>query len=418
MLQYSLLMEEMEEIMRSSFKLLLLMVLLIPFSSVLAQDSPPAEATEEPAIYREEGPDAAQVELVEVASGFQRPLFITHAGDGSGRLFVVEQGGKIWILSADGVRLPTPFLDIGGQLSSDVHSGGYTERGLLGLAFHPNFAENGQFFINYTNVSGATIVSRYQVSMDDPNLADPNSEEILMVIQQPFANHNGGHMAFGPDGYLYIAVGDGGSANDPQGHGQNLRTLLGTILRIDVDNTGDGRYGIPEDNPFVTDDMALDEIWAYGLRNPWRFSFDSVTGDMYIADVGQDRYEEVNFQPAGEGGYNYGWNSFEGAHGFAVSTPPSNMVWPIAEYNHDMGCSITGGYVYRGQRLPDLEGVYFYSDWCSGIIWAAYRNLDGEWKNQLFMRSGQQVASFGQDENGELYIVAYNGTILRFEPAQ
>ena len=249
--------------------------------------------------------------LESFASGFTRPLYVTHAGDGSGRLFVVEQGGMIWVLQ-DGQQLDTPFLDVSDRVSPEALGSGYSERGLLGLAFHPNYAENGVFFINYTDRNGTSVTSRFSVSADDPNVADAASEEQLLMVEQPFANHNGGHLAFGPDGYLYLALGDGGSGGDPQNNAQNLSTLLGTILRLDVD--ADEGYAIPDDNPFVAQDDARPEIWAWGLRNPWRFSFDRETGDLYIADVGQNEWEEVNFQPASSpGGENYGWNPYEGS---------------------------------------------------------------------------------------------------------
>jgi|SRR5690554_3446170 len=354
--------------------------------------------------------------LESVASGFTRPLYVTHAGDGSGRLFVVEQGGIIWILQ-DGQRLETPFLDVTDRVSPEARSGGYSERGLLGLAFHPNYAENGVFFINYTDLNGTSITSRFTVSADDPNVADATSEQQLLVVEQPFANHNGGHLAFGPDGYLYVALGDGGSAGDPQNNAQNLSTLLGSILRLDVDV--DEGYGIPEDNPFANDESARGEIWAWGLRNPWRFSFDRETGDLYIADVGQNEWEEVNFQPADSpGGENYGWRPYEGSQIYSGEQPASEPVMPIAEYSHSGtgGCSITGGYVYRGSAVPSLVGVYLYGDWCTGTIWSATPGEGGTWNAQVAMESGRNISSFGEDEAGELYVVDYDGEILRFAP--
>lgn len=355
--------------------------------------------------------------LEPVADGFTRPLLVTHAGDGSGRLFVVEQGGVIWVLE-NGQRLDTPFLDVTDRVSPEARSSSYTERGLLGLAFHPDYAENGVFFINYTDRTGTSITSRYHVSADDPNRADPASEEQILVVEQPYANHNGGHLAFGPDGYLYLALGDGGSGGDPQGHAQNLRTLLGTILRLDV-NTAEG-YAIPADNPFVNREDARPEIWAWGLRNPWRFSFDRETGDLYIADVGQNAWEEVNFQPASSpGGENYGWSAYEGAQIYSGRAPASDVVMPIAQYSHSGtgGCSVTGGHVYRGEAIPDLVGTYFYGDWCTGTIWAASQNADGSWNARPVLESGLSISSFGEDEAGELYVVDYDGAILRFVPA-
>jgi glucose/arabinose dehydrogenase len=355
-------------------------------------------------------PDASQVQLVTVAEGFERPLYVTEAGDDSGRLFVVEQGGVVWILQ-DGERLETPFLDVSALITRQGN-----EQGLLGLAFHPNYSENGLFYINYTDVNGDTVVARYSVSADDANAADPESAQILMQVDQPYSNHNGGHMLFGPDGYLYIGLGDGGSAGDPQGNGQNLSALLGKLLRIDVD--GGEPYGIPADNPFVDDANAAPEVWAYGLRNPWRFSFDRETNDLYIGDVGQNAWEELNFQPADSaGGENYGWNIYEATYPYAGTDSSDDLVMPFAEYGHNQGCSVTGGYVYRGEMLPDLQGVYLFADFCSGIIWSSYRDEAGEWQTDVFMETGRTISSFGEDAAGELYITDFNGVVSRFEPS-
>ncbi len=354
--------------------------------------------------------------LVEVAKGFTRPLFVTAAGDGSNRLFVVDQDGKIWII-ADDTRLSTPFLDISGLVSQEALGSGYTERGLLGLAFDPAYSQNGRFFINYTDRSGNTVVARYTVSPDDPNLADPNSAVSLMYVQQPYANHNGGNMIFGPDGYLYISFGDGGSGGDPQGNAQNLSTLLGSLLRIDV--SGDEGYTIPADNPFVGDSNARPEIWAWGLRNAWRFSFDRETGDLLLADVGQNNWEEIDFQPANSpGGQNYGWNAYEGTHVYSGRPAASDAVGPILEYSHSSGrCSVTGGYVYRGTQIPGLQGYYFYGDWCTGTIWVAHPNATGQWEATVSLESGRHISSFGEDEAGEMYVVDQDGTVLRIEPS-
>ncbi len=354
--------------------------------------------------------------LEEIASGVTRPLYVTTAGDGSGRLFVVEQGGLIWIVQ-DGAVLETPFLDVSDLITPSALSGSYSEQGLLGLAFHPDYAKNGVFFIDYTDREGSSVVARYHVSADDPNVADPSSAESLLVVPQPYANHNGGHLAFGPDGYLYVALGDGGSGGDPQGNGQNPRTLLGSILRLDV-NTETG-YAVPPDNPFAGSDAGRPEIWAYGFRNPWRFSFDRETGDLYIADVGQNEWEEVNFQPADSpGGENYGWNAYEGTHVYSGQQPSSEVVMPIAEYSHSTGgCSITGGYVYRGAAIPELRGTYFYGDWCSGTVWAATPDGSGNWNASPALESGRPISSFGEDEAGELYLVDYSGAVLRFVSA-
>lgn len=354
-------------------------------------------------------------QLVPVASGFSRPLYVTHAGDGSGRLFVVEQGGAIRVIK-DGVVLAQPFLDVSGLISREALEDGYTERGLLGLAFHPGYADNGWLYIDYTDVNGHTVVARYTVSADDPDRADATSAAPLLYVQQPYANHNGGHMAFGPDGYLYVSLGDGGSGGDPDGNGQNLATLLGSILRLDV-NVADG-YAIPADNPFVDREGAHPEIWAWGLRNVWRFSFDRATGDLYLADVGQDQWEEINFQPVSSaGGENYGWNAFEGTHVYSGQPAASDVVAPVLEYAHSNGrCSVTGGYVYRGERIPALQGIYLYGDWCTGTIWSAQRDAGGLWQALVSLESGRSISSFGEDEAGELYLVDYGGEVLRFEP--
>jgi glucose/arabinose dehydrogenase len=358
---------------------------------------------------------ASAYRLTPIADGFNRPLYVTHAGDGSNRLFVVEQGGRILILK-DGVKLQTPFLDISSIISPEAASGsGYSERGLLGLAFHPDYADNGVFYINYTDREGTTIVARYLVSDSNPDLADPSSAAIVMTQPQPYRNHNGGHIAFGPDGYLYIGMGDGGSAGDPLGAGQDLNTLLGKLLRIDPGL--DGGYTIPDDNPFVGSPNALPEIWAYGLRNPWRFSFDAQTGDLYMGDVGQNQWEEINFQPAdSRGGENYGWNFYEGRHPYSGLPAPSNVVMPVAEYAHNLGVSVTGGYVYRGERIPALQGYYIYGDFGWGTMWALRRDAAGVWQNTFLADTNHTISSFGEDENRELYLVNYTGIILRFDP--
>lgn len=389
--------------------LLVIVGVLALVTVLVAQDT-------EPVTFRSSPPDSSLVTLTTVASGFNRPLLVTHAGDDSNRLFVVEQGGPIWIIK-DGARLETPFLDVTNLLTWDVNAGGYTERGLLGLAFHPNYAENGQFFINYTDQDGATVVARYRVSADNPDVADANSAEILFTQAQPYANHNGGDIAFGPDGYLYISLGDGGSANDPLGAGQNPFNLLGTILRIDVD--GEAPYGIPEDNPFVGTGAGAGEIWAYGLRNVWRFGFDRATGDLYLADVGQNAWEEVNFQPADSpGGENYGWNAYEASHLLFGGADENAVVMPFAEYNHSEGCSITGGTVYRGEAIPDLVGAYLFGDWCSGTVWASYRDEAGTWFTNAYLETGFNISAFGEDEAGEMYIVDHGGQVLRIDPVE
>jgi glucose/arabinose dehydrogenase len=351
-------------------------------------------------------PEASSYRWTLMAEGLQKPLDITHAGDD--RLFIVEQSGIIRVLQDDQM-LPSPFLDIRDRVNDDA-----SERGLLGLAFHPNYAGNGFFFVNYTGQGGHTVVSRFQVS-SNPNQADPDNELILLRIQQPYANHNGGGVKFGPDGMLYIGTGDGGSGGDPQGNGQSLDTLLGKILRIDVD--GEEPYIIPSDNPLIGKD-GLPEIWAYGLRNPWRFSFDRSTGDLYIADVGQNMWEEINFQPAGSpGGTNYGWNLREGGHPFASQTT-EGLIDPVAEYSHELGCSVTGGVVVRDPSLPTWNGVYIYGDYCTGIIWGVLQTEDSQWKDKQLFDTDMSIASFGEDASGQIYLADYRGSIYRLEISQ
>ncbi len=359
-------------------------------------------------------PLAASIQLRQIATGFHRPLYATHAGDGSGRLFIVEQVGKIWILQ-NGMLQAQPFLNIEDLISSGALRQSFSEQGLLGLAFHPDYQENGAFFVNYTDKEGSTVVARYQVNLGDANVADPASGQIIFQLPQPYANHNGGHIEFGPNGYLYIALGDGGAANDPLGAGQNRQLLLGSILRIDVDSAKP--YAIPPDNPYIDNEAGRDEIWSYGWRNPWRFSFDRETGDMYIADVGQNAWEEINMEPAGSmGGKNYGWNVLEGNHIFAGGDA-LNSVPPIFEYSHSFGCSVTGGVIYRGAAIPDLQAVYLFGDWCSGRIWGAWRDGDLNWQTAEFMNTQFPVSSFGEDEAGEVYVIDYEGTVYRFDPA-
>lgn len=353
--------------------------------------------------------DTLGLNLVPVAGGFTKPTFVTHAGDGSGRLFVTEQVGRIWMID-NGEVTPEPFLDIVELVGSEA-----SEQGLLSVVFHPDYANNGFFYVDYTDKQGSTVIARYTVSAGSPNAADPASGQVLLTFDQPYSNHNGGQLAFGPDGYLYIGTGDGGSGGDPQNNGQSLNTLLGKILRIDVDNADP--YGIPADNPFVDVPETSAEIWSYGWRNPWRFSFDRQTGDMYIADVGQNQYEEVHVEPAGSpGGLNYGWNLMEGNHCFRspdCDPVAQNLVLPVTEYDHSQGCSITGGYVYRGESFPDLNGVYLYGDFCSGLIWGLRREADGGWSQAQLLTSGYRISSFGQDEAGEIYLVDHGGEILR-----
>ncbi len=352
-------------------------------------------------------PDPAGVEWAPVVVGLNQPVDIQNAGDGSGRLFVVEKIGRILILK-DGQVSADPFLDIQDKVRSQE-----SERGLLGLAFHPNYRENGLFFVNYIDLNGNTVIARFHVSANDPNKADPASETDLIHVDQPYPNHNGGSMVFGPDGYLYMGLGDGGSGGDPLRNGQNLQILLGKILRIDVDH-GDP-YTIPADNPFANGG-GLREIWAYGLRNPWRFSFDKATGNLYIADVGQDAWEEVDFVPAGTPGpLNFGWSYFEGTHPFNDQPPvDAAIIQPVVEYSHSEGCSVTGGYVYRGTAIPEWQGVYFYGDYCSGNVWGLIRMGDNTWQSKLLFQTGAKISTFGVDEAGELYLADLgNNSILR-----
>ena len=349
------------------------------------------------------------VELV--ADGLDDPVHLT-APAGDARLFVVEQAGRIRVI-AGGALLAAPFLDIGSQ----VLSGG--ERGLLSVAFHPDYASNGFFYVNYTREpDGATRVERYEVTAD-PSVADPNSALELLTVSQPFSNHNGGLNAFGPDGMLYIGLGDGGNGGDPDGNGQDSTTLLGSILRIDVD--GGVPYAVPPDNPFVGR-AGADEVWAYGLRNPWRFSFDRMTGDLYVADVGQFEWEEINFTPfTSAAGLNYGWNVMEGQHCFDPSQGCSTtgLVLPVLEYGHVGGnCSVTGGHVYRGAAMPEIQGHYFYSDFCTGFL-RSFRVTGSGIADQAEWDVGVlgNVTSFGEDSAGELYIVARQGSVFRLVEA-
>jgi glucose/arabinose dehydrogenase len=353
------------------------------------------------------GPDKLAVELV--VKGLDLPDGVTNAGDGSGRLFINEQAGKVRVITAGGALSPTPFVD----LTSRIKSGG--ERGLLGLAFHPRFATNRRLFVDYTRArDGGTIVSELRASADGSRV-DPSSERIILFVPQPFANHNGGQLAFGPDGYLYIGLGDGGSGGDPYGNGQNRNVLLGKILRIDVDgpHAAGKAYGIPPDNPYAAGGFApgegRPEVWAYGLRNPWRFSFDRVTGELYIGDVGQNAWEEIDRQPLDPpGGANYGWNLMEGNHCFQSGCDPTGLTMPIAEYSHQLGCSVTGGYVYRGTAQAALRGMYIFGDYCSGRLFTVHSE-DGTFTTRTVAESGLNISSFGEDEAGELYLVDLSG---------
>lgn len=364
---------------------------------VESQPQPLATSTTPPPAYASSFPNPTDYKWQPILSGLYRPVDIQPANDGSGRLFIIEKNGLIRIYG-NGQLLEAPFLDI-----SDRVSEAGNEMGLLGLAFHPDYETNGYFYVNYTGADGNTRISRFQAS---GNSADKNSETYLLIIEQPYQNHNGGALAFGPDGNLYAGLGDGGSAGDPQKNGQNTKSLLGKILRLDVTN-GDP-YAIPADNPFGN------EVWAYGLRNPWRISFDRLTGDLWIGDVGQNQWEEVDYLPKSWGsGANFGWSVMEGSHAYD-SEPQSGMALPAAEYSHaEGGCSITGGYVYRG-AIPEWNGIYFYGDYCSGKIWGLTL-VDGLWKSQLLFETGTTITTFGLDESGEIYFASDNGTIYHFE---
>ncbi|MGH7507730.1 MAG: PQQ-dependent sugar dehydrogenase, partial [Longimicrobiales bacterium] len=342
--------------------------------------------------------------------GLGSPVHLT-APAGDDRLFIVEQEGRIRIIE-DGELRSTPFLD----LTDRVRAGG--ERGLLSMAFHPDYTTNHTFFVYYTDRDGDTRVERYTTTAD-PAVADPSSASLVLAVDQPFSNHNGGLLTFGPDGMLYIGLGDGGSGGDPHGHGQNRATLLGSILRVDVD--GDEPYAIPPDNPFVSTASARPEIWAYGLRNPWRFTIDAASGDLYIADVGQGQWEEVNVVDATAGGLNFGWNLMEGAHCFASDNcDRDGLVLPVLEYDHGDGCSVTGGLVYRGTTIPEIVGHYFYADYCAG--WVRSFRWDGQAvvdEREWSFGSIGEIYAFGEDAAGELYVLASgsNGAVHLIEPA-
>ncbi len=347
-------------------------------------------------------PDSTAYQWIPVVPGLNSPVDIQFPDDGSGRMFIVEQAGRIRV-AENGQLNETPFLNI----NNEVGSAG-NEQGLLGLAFHPNFKDNPYFYVNYTDNNGNTVIARFQAN---GNTADPNSEKILLQVDQPFANHNGGEITFGPDGYLYIGLGDGGSQGDPNGNGQNTDVLLGKILRLDVDH-GEP-YTIPNDNPFINGG-GRPEVWAYGFRNPWRFSFDKLNNDLYIADVGQNTWEEIDHVPAGQGGgLNFGWNYYEGLHPYAGEPPAGvNITMPVVEYSHaEGGCAVTGGYVYRGS-MSEWNGIYLYGDFCTGIIWGLI-NSNGGWQHQVLFDSSALITTFGQDPSGEIYLADRRGTIYR-----
>jgi glucose/arabinose dehydrogenase len=394
-------------------------IIVASCSSNPASPAPPAASAEptaqpSPAVCAA-GPIVAGVPALRaqvVASGLEHPLDLQAPRADHQRVFVVEQAGRVRVVK-NGELAATPFLDI----SDRIRSGG--ERGLLGLAFHPRYATNRRFFVNYTDVHGDTRISEFRSTSDDA--ADPASERIVLAAAQPFANHNGGGLAFGPDGLLYIGLGDGGSSGDPFGNAQNLATPLGKILRIDVDQGSP--YGVPPDNPFASIPGAFPAIWAYGLRNPFRIAFDAATGDLWIGDVGQNRQEEIDVDLVGHrGGENYGWNIVEGSLCFNPMSGcnTAGLVAPVLEYSHAEGCAVTGGVVYRGCRMPGLGGAYFYGDYCSAFVRSL--RLDGgqavdqrDWTASLGVTLSA-VSSFGTDADGEIYVVDYSGKVLKLVP--
>ena len=405
--------------------LCLVLWFILPVCLLAEVDQRPMDVRVVPAFPRLEWPAWVRG-LEEGLPRDPRPLLLTGAGDGTNRIFVVSQYGSVhvWPNDPQADEMET-FLDIRERVQYHDRE---NEEGFLGLAFHPRYQENGELFVYYTakrqraDEPHMSIISRFRVSADDPHRADPDSEEIIMRIRQPFWNHNGGTIVFGPDGYLYIGLGDGGAANDPHGNGQNLGTLLGSILRIGVDRKDDGReYAIPQDNPFVDRGPNVrGEIWAYGIRNVWRIAFDRQTGLLWAGDVGQDIWEEIDIIHRGG---NYGWNLREGMHPFNSrgsrgSDPRPDLIEPLIEYHHDVGKSITGGHVYRGRDVPELEGGYVYADYVTGQIWALWYDTNHEQvtANREILPKGAPVMSFGEDDEGEVYFVTQEGGIHKFAP--
>jgi len=363
-----------------------------------------AKPVAQPPAGRQAGGTVPRIALQALPFGFQQPLALANAGDGSGRHFVVEKGGLIRVIKGDQL-LQTPFID----LKSRVTASG-SEQGLLGLAFHPRYAENGRFFVGYTDTQGRNTVERFQVSAANPDQGDLSTGVVLLAIDDPAQNHNGGNVAFGPDGYLWVGTGDGGAAGDRYRNGQNKQTLLGKMLRLDVDSAEP--YGIPADNPYIGNAEYRPEIWAMGLRNPWRYSFDRANGDLWIADVGQNAYEEINRVPGGTaGGLNFGWPLTEGLHCFpaTASCDQSAFTQPVAEYGRDGGCSVTGGNVYRGAAYPSLNGMYFFGDFCTGRIWSLDAADGATFRMTEQLKDALQITSFGQDEAGEVYMTTFSG---------
>jgi len=377
-------------------RIVLLVIGAVMLTGLVACDSEPTP----PAI-------SIEVERVFPNLSFQEMTNLVQPDDTSDLIFVTEQGGVIYSFSTSNPQQTNVFLDI----TDRVNRGG-NEEGLLGIVFAPDYQESGYFYVYYSAADPTrSVLSRFNLDQENMDVADPESEVTIMEVEQPYSNHNGGQLAFGPDGYLYIALGDGGSAGDPLGNGQNLGTLLGSILRIDVNGlSGPGYYGIPVDNPFVGVGGAREEIWAFGLRNPWRFSFDSDTGLLWAGDVGQSSWEEINIITKGA---NYGWNTMEGSHCYSPSTGcnQSGLTLPVVEYDHSQGCSVTGGFVYRGDQIASLQGYYIYGDYCSGNIWALAYDGSVVTENMLLVDSGLSITSFGEDLAGNLYILDRQGGI-------
>ncbi len=397
---------------RAAFQIAVAVALLAGCAEPASEDGPgsAARATPEAVTPRASPPAPSptpvdpRLSLQEAWSEFAEPVLATHAGDDSGRVFVVEQAGRVRVVR-DGRVLDAPFLDVSPLVAC------CGEQGLLGLAFDPGFGVNGRVFLSYTDLNGDSVLAR--VGMDDPSsdYADATAGVVLLRVEQPYANHNGGHVAFGPDGYLYWSLGDGGSAGDPHGNGQDRSSLLGKILRLDVS----GERGAPAPgNPFI-DGGGRPEVWDFGLRNPWRFSFDRTTGDLWIGDVGQNAWEEIDFHPAGEpGGINWGWNAFEGAHSFKAGVDAPGARSPVAEYANDGDhCAVTGGVVHRGPSAGSLLGVYLYADYCSGVIRGLWRDGTGEWVDRELADSPLRVSSFGEDEAGDVLVVDHGGRVFR-----
>ncbi len=378
-------------------KLLVICILLLSWSIVIAEPE-----------RRDTPPDGSKIALEKIADNIVRPIYAMGSGDGSNRLFVVSQEGQIFIIDENGELLETPFLDIREEVTElEI----YDEQGLLGLTFHPDFITNRRFFVNYTQRrDDATIIVEYKASEDNPNIADPESRRPILFVEQPEADHNAGAMSFGLDGYLYIGFGDGGGSDESRANAQDLSNILGTIIRINVDKEN-APYGLLADNPYVSLGGSSILIWVYGLRNPHKFAFDRQTGDLYISDVGELSFEELNFLPGDQmGGANYGWPLYEGRSLYDTSySEKEDMVMPIVDYDRRVnGCAIIGGQVYYGEAIPEIKGIYIYADWCTGDFYSVYRNFDEEWQNEFLMNSGVNITGIDFGDDGELYTTYYS----------